>query len=369
MRLPSLRTSRAENANTETTQRKDLGLKLIEKGLNPVVDIVAVHGLNGHRDTTWTAANGKNWLSDFLPKDIPNSRIWSWGYDANTHSRFGVSHNTIWDHGEALVGALSNERELSKTSRLPIIFIAHDLGGIVVKSALIYSNGTTSDHLPEHHWIKACTYGIMFMGTPHQGVNGVKAGRLVLNMASLFMPTNKKIIETLQRGSEWLEMQNEQYLPISKLFVTHFAYEEYETKIPGGAKTMIVPRFSAVIPGMTNAERIVIHADHREMVRFESKSDDGYRAVSTRIFRMTEKASELDPQWAESTIPQMTPDGPFTVTFGIPEAPESECFVGRDQEISQIGNNLRHAENRRTVVLYGLGGMGKTQLARNYANI
>ena len=79
----------------------------------------------------------------------------------------------------------------------------------------------------------------MFMGTPHQGGNGVKAGRLVLNMASLVMPTNGKILEKLQRDSEWLEMQNEQYLPISKLFVTYFAYEEYKTKIPGGAKIMV----------------------------------------------------------------------------------------------------------------------------------
>lgn len=68
----------------------------------------------------------------------------------------------------------------------------------------------------------------------------------------------------------------------------------------------VVPRFSAVIPGMINVERIVIHADHREMVRYASKSNDGYRAVSTRILRMTEKASELDPQWAESRIPKST---------------------------------------------------------------
>ena len=80
----------------------------------------------------------------------------------------------------------------------------------------------------------------MFMGTPHQGGGiGVTADSFVLNMASLVIPTNKKVLEKLERYSEWLEQQNEQYLPISQSFVTHFAYEEYETMIVTGARIMV----------------------------------------------------------------------------------------------------------------------------------
>lgn len=53
--------------------------------LSNVISIVAVHGLNGHRDKTWTASNGVHWHRDLLPNDIPNARIFCWGYDANTH--------------------------------------------------------------------------------------------------------------------------------------------------------------------------------------------------------------------------------------------------------------------------------------------
>jgi hypothetical protein len=56
-----------------------------------------VHGLNGHCEKTWTADNGVNWLRDLLPHDLPNARIFSWGYDANTHSSSRVSCQYLFD--------------------------------------------------------------------------------------------------------------------------------------------------------------------------------------------------------------------------------------------------------------------------------
>ena len=51
-----------------------------------VVDIVALHGLNGHYRKTWTATPAvgkpKVWLEDFLPEQIPNAGIMSCGYDS-----------------------------------------------------------------------------------------------------------------------------------------------------------------------------------------------------------------------------------------------------------------------------------------------
>src|SRR5277367_3733735 len=39
------------------------------------VDIVAVHGLGGDAYKTWTHENGKLWLRDFLPDQLPGARI------------------------------------------------------------------------------------------------------------------------------------------------------------------------------------------------------------------------------------------------------------------------------------------------------
>jgi replication-associated recombination protein RarA len=44
-----------------------------------------------------------------------------------------------------------------------------------------------------------------------------------------------------------------------------------------------------------------------------------------------------------------------------------ECFVGCGEELDTIHSQLQHDGSRKTVVLHGLSGMGKTQLALVYA--
>jgi hypothetical protein len=47
------------------------------------VDIIAVHGLNGHYERTWMSkSNNVLWLRDLLPKEMPGSRIYSFDYDS-----------------------------------------------------------------------------------------------------------------------------------------------------------------------------------------------------------------------------------------------------------------------------------------------
>lgn len=55
----------------------------------------------------------------------------------------------------------------------------------------------------------------------------------------------------------------------------------------------VVPRASAVVPGMVDAEPIVIHADHINMVKFALKEDNGYRTVSGHLRIMAQNAGEV----------------------------------------------------------------------------
>ena len=57
----------------------------------------------------------------------------------------------------------------------------------------------------------------------------------------------------------------------------------------------------------------------------------------------------------------------FSVGFSLLEAPETEHFVARREELGEIHKTLSGGGNRRTAVLHGLGGIGKTQLAVAYA--
>ena len=77
------------------------------------------------------------------------------------------------------------------------------------------------------------------MGTPHQGGSGVRLGELVLKVASIFVTADDKILKHLERDSEWLQQQLGQYSPISRDFVTKFAYEMFPTPLALGKTVMV----------------------------------------------------------------------------------------------------------------------------------
>ncbi|TLS20345.1 uncharacterized protein PpBr36_11392 [Pyricularia pennisetigena] len=103
--------------------------------------------------------------------------------------------------------------------------------------ALIHSDSCRDGALLEHRSIKLSTYGILFMGTPHQG--GVELGRVLANLASLSIAADNLLLKHLERDSKWLQQQLGQYAPISNEFVTKFAYEEYSTLTPMGHRLMV----------------------------------------------------------------------------------------------------------------------------------
>lgn len=61
----------------------------------------------------------------------------------------------------------------------------------------------------------------------------------------------------------------------------------------------IVPKASAVLPGLADVEPIAIHTDHSNLVKFMSDDDDGYRKLSGHIFLMAENANaQITARWA-----------------------------------------------------------------------
>lgn len=55
------------------------------------------------------------------------------------------------------------------------------------------------------------------------------------------------------------------------------------------------------------------------------------------------------------------------MTFSLSDAPEIQQFVAREKELAEMREKLMSDGSRRTVVLHGLGGIGKTQTAVAYA--
>lgn len=95
--------------------------------------IIAICGLGGHAFGSYKERDGMHmWLRDSLPADFENARILIYGYDSQVHG------STSFQDLESLASSLRNHVEAIKplTRSLyetPIIFIAHSLGGLVLK--------------------------------------------------------------------------------------------------------------------------------------------------------------------------------------------------------------------------------------------
>lgn len=57
----------------------------------------------------------------------------------------------------------------------------------------------------------------------------------------------------------------------------------------------------------------------------------------------------------------------FTTGFSLSEVTLVDHFVAREEELTEIHKELAHKQGRRTIIVHGLGGVGKTQLAAAYA--
>ena len=109
-----------------------------------------MHGLQGHPYKTWASRKGSRrssssvsspssasrpstvfWPKDLLPTDCPDARILVYGYDTkiSKYLKGATNQNSILSHSKDLLFSLGRERD----SERPLIFIAHSLGGIIVK--------------------------------------------------------------------------------------------------------------------------------------------------------------------------------------------------------------------------------------------
>jgi hypothetical protein len=105
--------------------------------------------------------------------------------------------------------------------------------------ALIHSNMADVSHNEHLKAVKLSTYGVIFFGTPHQGTESASWGKVLVNVASIFQHTSTAILEHLERDSEWLELQLEQYKSISSEVFTIFCFESYPTPLPTGTSMMV----------------------------------------------------------------------------------------------------------------------------------
>lgn len=193
------------------------GIKILyDGGDTAAIDIVFVHGLTGNAYNTWFHKDaGVHWPSQLLSKDMPDTRILSFGYDADIVNLWDpASVNTLANHAENMVGDLVRKRERTDTEARPIVFVTHSLGGLVTEHALSYSRRTVEKHLRQ---IEYCTHGLIFLGVPHCGSDLAAWGHFGSQVASILKRTNKDILSVLKPGSEMLRQVQQGFHNILRL--------------------------------------------------------------------------------------------------------------------------------------------------------
>lgn len=391
---------------TQEFDANDYKLHLLIDPEEADVDIVAVHGLDGHWKSSWTADNGVFWLRDLLPLELPRARIFSFGHNSRTRGSSTPLTQDISHHGKDLVSSLSNERYLTGTESRPIIFIGHSLGGLVIKSALLESDRASVGHLERHKSTKISTGAVLYLATPHQGGEGVSLAQIVTRVYSVFSHTNAKLLAQIAPGSDWLQDLQSRYNSISHHFETTFFYETRETSLPLLGKLLLVPKFSAVVPGARDAEDVSMPADHISIVKYSGPDDPNFQRVVERLrvatrhienrvrrnwdywnkHREMEACRELNDWRIRDVRARATHGDGVQPTFSHNPNPEefrvglvvnqvrNRLFVGRKTVLSYIDRVLtsssldRDMNFMRVIVLYGTGGVGKTQIALQYAH-
>ncbi|GAB1310906.1 Inversin [Madurella fahalii] len=226
------------------------------------------------------------WPQDLAPKTAPNSRIFTYGYDTNVRHWFGgaVSRKSVYDHAWDFLCSLEALRRDPKERRRPVLFIAHSLGGIVVKEALRRSRGCgqTKPHL---HAIFEATIGALFFGTPHGGADprGFLHHVLSVSVQALGVQVNKQIVDTLMPDAERLpELKNEfSVMCHERKWQVYSFQEEYGVRALFQRK--VVDDQSSCLNEPTIETKQHISSNHMDMCRFSGLPDPEYSKVAAAM--------------------------------------------------------------------------------------
>jgi len=226
--------------------------------------IIFVHGLGGDPYRTWTseAGSGGCFWPSWLVQEL-GVTVYTLGYDASPSAWLGPAM-PIFDRAKNVL----TEFETRGLDRLPIIFICHSLGGILIKEIL-----RQAVDKPVDGWqrIVARTRAVIFLSTPHVGARlatylGYLASALRLTAATSELEAQAPALRDL---NEWYRNSARKKLGIE----TYCFYEKHPV---GGV--MVVDESSAD-PGMEGVISVPLDGNHLDICKPESKESLLYRRI------------------------------------------------------------------------------------------
>ncbi|CAN9375787.1 unnamed protein product [Alternaria alternata] len=268
-------------------------------------DIVLVHGLGGSSHSTWSKDHDPNyfWPHLWLPNDIGSARILSFGYDADWKSTSSRTVLNITDFAKELLFAMRFTKDENRDLEdlgigdVPIIFIVHSMGGLVVKKAYIL--GQSDDEYSE--MLKSVN-AIMFLSTPHRGSN---------------------LAEILNQDI------NEQFRKFApKLQIVSF-YETLETAV-GPKKVRILEKESAIL-GYPGEISRAMNADHHDVCKYYSPRDANYISMRDVLKTLVDRVRTMGISFRRSSSASSSASEALEALLSIQDPPSDDYSFFHDQ--------------------------------------
>jgi hypothetical protein len=285
-------------------------------GVDPIANIVFVHGLGGHNKSTWESKPGDastfwpKWLEEdlnLLP-DLSGAPVvvWSLGYPAEVF-RFLFFSIARRDSIPERATSLANRIVAEGLANRPLIFVAHSLGGLMVKQMLRRAVDASHVESSELRRLALGTRMVMFLATPHTGAHlarlaealpsavrlsaGAAAslvGHLPLRWGLRFVATRAvrrgPFTAALESGDPYLSDLADWYRDnASALDIETVAF--YENRPTRGV--FVVERTSAT-QGLTEVTVVPLDADHLSISK-PTKRDDHYAQLIGPLRRILPK--------------------------------------------------------------------------------
>lgn len=250
-------------ANTDNQMRK--------------ADIVFVHGLGGASHHTWRyglpGAKEHFFWPEEIGKDLPDCRVWSLGYPAGI-TAFGKPGMIIAMRAGNLSQTLTN----AGVGQIPVFFITHSMGGLILKS-LVVDSQTQAD--ADRKRLVSMIAGIVFCATPHRGAELADAAGILGKMFG----GSQTHVDEMRANAEPLDLLHEQFIEWhrhSAVPVQSFAEQVglFRTRtllrpLPLG---LVVPRASAN-PGIAGHSLKDVDDDHLTIVKPRNREHNVYAGV------------------------------------------------------------------------------------------
>ncbi|KAI1110624.1 hypothetical protein F5Y14DRAFT_428226 [Nemania sp. NC0429] len=320
------------------------------------VDIIAVHGLGGGWEKTWSAGpSGAVWLRDRLPEVLASidvhPRVRSFGY--NAEYLFSTGKVDINDCARSLLNRTLMLRANDDLRPRPIIFIAHSMGGLVVQEAI---NIAHTDHEYYDDVLKH-TRGCVFLASPLHGSDAAAwadIGTRIVRAFTFGIVGNSAHPSALRRNSQvWLRISRDFVQRGKNLMFRSF----YETEKMAG--NIIVKEASVRLNWPNEKVFPLLASNHRTICKFGPGEDQRFGPVGFAVREVVQEALKDEKEYPA------VDKADISILSDLP--PATLTFFGRNTELERLSTALDPGiAGMKGVVLFGLGGSGKTQLTLRY---